>query len=79
MWIALCLALALCAGAGLFLGAWKAAQTPAFYVAVVRLVIDAVLPEIAKRMTPEKERELKACIDAGKRWDPIKQRCVDLW
>ena len=46
MWWAIGLALTACAGAGLFIGAWTAAQSPSFYAGVARLVVDAVLPDI---------------------------------
>lgn len=52
---AIALALALCAGAGLFVGAMRAAQSPAFYAGVVKMIVDLVLPEIFKRMPEQRE------------------------
>lgn len=74
MWIAIILALVLCAGAGLFLGAMQAAQDPRFYVAIVKMVIDVVLPEILKRMPAEEEAEWRQAVREGRGADYIRKR-----
>ena len=53
MWTVITLALVLCAGAGLFAGAWRAAQDPAFMAGLVKLGFDLVAPEIIEAMRPK--------------------------
>lgn len=77
MWIAIGLALALCAGAGLFIGAMRAAQSPAFYAGVAKMAIDLLLPEIMKRMPEGDETRMRKTKGSGQEWDPFGRRARD--
>lgn len=77
MWIAIGLALALCAGAGLFIGAMRAAQDPRFYAGVAKMAIDVLLPEIMKRMPDGDETRMRKTKGSGQEWDPFRRRPRD--
>lgn len=49
------LALTLCLGAGLFVGGMMAAQSPAFYAAVIQTFGEAVLPQLIKLLNASPE------------------------
>lgn len=77
MWIAIGLALTLCAGAGLFIGAMRAAQDPRFYAGVVKMAIDVLLPEIVKRMPEADEGRMREAKGSGQEWDNARKRPRD--
>lgn len=58
IWIAIGLVLVLCTGAGLAYGGYRAAQSPAFYGAVIGAIVNAVLPVILAS-SPETQAEAK--------------------
>jgi len=60
---------------GIGAGGFLVAQRPSFWLGLASAVFMAVLPHLAKRMTPEKEKELQDCLRRGGEWDHFKKRC----
>ena len=65
--------------AGLCAGAFLVAQRPAFWIEFGGRLFKAFLPYlityITRRLPPEKEAEMRACLRRGGEWDPIRKRC----
>lgn len=65
--------------AGLGAGAFLVAQRPAFWVEFgIRLfarIKPFLLTYLTKRMSPEKEEEMRRCIRSGGEWDNFRKRC----
>lgn len=68
------LALVLCAGAGLFFGAYQAAQSPGFYRTVLGMIVEATVPEILEPEDPETADRRRAVVTSGAEWDHIRKR-----
>jgi cyanate permease len=60
---------------GLGGGGFLAAQRPTFWLGIAGAIFEFSLPVLAKRMPPEKEAEMLACIRRAGQWDNIKKRC----
>lgn len=60
---------------GIGAGGFLVAQRPTFWLGLVIAMLRAGMPYIAKRMTPEKEKEWRDCIRRGGEWDHVKKRC----
>ena len=60
---------------GLGAGGFLVAQRPSFWLGMAGEVIQLLLPVLAKRMPPEKEREMQECIRRGGQWDNFRKRC----
>lgn len=56
-------------------GGFLAVQRPAFWLGMAGAVFESFLPVVAKRMPPEKEKEMQSCIRRGGEWDNLKKRC----
>lgn len=57
MWTAIIIALTICAGFGVFLGAYRAAQTGEFYISLIKIAAAVLIPEITKRKPEALEAE----------------------
>lgn len=70
-------------GAALFgvsaLAIWTSFKNPAFVAGIATIMAkaaaEAILPTIAKRMTPEQEKAFQDCQRRGGEWDNFKKRC----
>lgn len=60
---------------GLGAGGFLVAQRPSFWLGMAGEVIQSLLPVLAKRMPPGKEREMQECIRRGGQWDHFRKRC----
>jgi hypothetical protein len=60
---------------GLGSGGFLVAQRPSFWLGMAGEVFRSILPIAAKRMPPEKEREMRDCIRRGGEWDYFRKRC----
>lgn len=62
-------------GLGLLAGAFIFARRPSFWIEFGTRVFKALLPLMAKRMTPEQEAEMHRCIRQGGEWDHHRKKC----
>lgn len=73
------IALIIAALAGVFAGAALIAQRPSFWLGIGTAMAKAGVPYlityITRRLSPEKEAEMRACLRRGGEWDPIRKRC----
>ena len=64
---------------GIAAGGFLVAQRPTFWLGLIRAAVQPLVPLllalVAKRMPPEKEREMQDCIRRGGEWDPVRKRC----
>ena len=60
---------------GIGAGGYLVAQRPTFWAGLVVVVFKAVLPHLAKRMTPEQEKAFQDCVRRGGEWDFQRKRC----
>lgn len=60
---------------GLAAGGFMVARSPAFWVGMGLEVFRRMLPVVAKRMSPEKEKEFHDCVRRGGEWDHSRKRC----
>ena len=60
---------------GVGAGGFLVAQRPSFWLGMASAVFTALLPVLAKRMTPEKEKEFQDCLRRGGEWDHVNKRC----
>lgn len=51
------------------------AQRPSFWWGLGVVAVKAALPYLARRMSPEKEREMQDCLRRGGEWDHARKRC----
>ena len=72
-WIEIAAIVVLLVGIGA--GGFLVAQRPTFWLGMASAVFMAVLPHLAKRMTPEQEKAMQDCLRRGGEWDHIKKRC----
>ena len=72
-WLEIAVVLVLLLGLGG--GAFLVAQRPSFWLGLATAVFTAVLPLLAKRMTPEQEKAMQDCHRRGGEWDHIRKRC----
>ena len=58
---------------------WGAFQSPDFVAGLIAVAmgaaVKAVMPSVAKRMSPEKEAAFRDCVRRGGEWDAIRKRC----
>ena len=64
---------------GLVAGGILVARSPSFWFALGAVMFKAVMPYliryVTKRMPPEEEAEMTACIRSGGTWDRHRRRC----
>lgn len=61
--------------AGLAAGTYFVAQSPAFWVGLVKEVVRGLIPIITKRMPPEQEAAWRDCVRRNGKWNHLKNRC----
>lgn len=61
--------------AGIGAGGFLVAQRPTFWWGLGVVAFKAVLPHLAKRMTPEEEKAFQDCVRRGGEWDHFRKRC----
>ena len=65
---------------GIGAGGFLVAQRPTFWLGMASAVFMAVLPILAKRMTPEQEKAFQDCVRRGGEWDHFKKLSPDpIW
>lgn len=60
---------------GLFAGGVLVARSPAFWVGLGSVLIQAALPYILKRMPPEEEEAWRKCMLRGGKWNHRTRKC----
>ena len=60
---------------GIGAGGFLVAQRPAFWIGLAWEVVRAIIPILAKRMTPEQEKALQECHRRGGEWDHFRKKC----
>jgi hypothetical protein len=74
-WLEVALIAAVIVGIGA--GGFLVAQRPTFWFGLGAVMFRAILPHLAKRMSPTKEKELHDCIRRGGEWDHVRKKCRD--
>lgn len=62
---------------GVGAGGFLVAQRPTFWFSLGVVMFKAALPHLTKRMSPEKEKEMRDCIRRGGEWDNFRKKCRD--
>ena len=60
---------------GLAVGSYLVAQSPAFWIGVLKQVARELAPIVTKRMPPEDEEAWRKCQLRGGKWNERKRRC----
>lgn len=60
---------------GVGAGGYLVAQRPTFWIGLATAMFTALLPLLAKRMSPEQEKAFQDCLRRGGEWDHIRKRC----